>query len=146
MNVQLEDRVRSALEHEPKLVNPEDVAVAAESKTVTLRGTVPSFKERRAAVQAAGRVHGVHQVVDELVVKLFHDDRSDDQLRGAALRALVADGRVPADHVDVKVENAWVTLTGVVNHQSESNAAFEDVAGLEDVGGITNKIVVTTAG
>jgi hypothetical protein len=32
-----------------------------------------------------------------------------------------------------------------VRHQSESDAAFEDVAGLEDVGGITNAIEVVTA-
>jgi len=38
-----------------------------------------------------------------------------------------------------------VTLRGQVRHQAESDAAFEDMFGLEDVGGITNEIKVVTA-
>jgi osmotically-inducible protein OsmY len=37
------------------------------------------------------------------------------------------------------------TLKGQVRHQDESDAAFEDVSGLEGVGGITNEIKVVTA-
>jgi osmotically-inducible protein OsmY len=50
------------------------------------------------------------------------------------------------DTVDVTVANGWLTLSGRVKHQYESNAAFEAVAGLQHVGGITNKIQVVTAG
>ena len=145
MDAQLESRVRSALELEPRISNPVDVAVSAVSGTVTLLGTVPSFAQRRAAVDAARRVGGVHHVVDELEVKLFADDRSDDELRGAALQALISDVEVPSDHVDVEVTSGWVTLKGEVRHQFQSDAAFEDVARIQGVGGITNKIAVVTA-
>jgi osmotically-inducible protein OsmY len=50
------------------------------------------------------------------------------------------------DTVDVTVANGWLTLTGRVKHQDESNAAFEAAAQLPHVGGITNKIQVVTAG
>ena len=43
------------------------------------------------------------------------------------------------------VADGWVTLNGEVRHQHESDAAFEDVAKLEGVGGITNAIKVVTA-
>jgi hypothetical protein len=33
---------------------------------------------------------------------------------------------VPADLIDVKVADGWVTLTGDVSYQFESDAAFED--------------------
>ena len=41
---QLEERVRLALEREPRIANPRDVAIWVAAGTATLRGTVPSFK------------------------------------------------------------------------------------------------------
>jgi osmotically-inducible protein OsmY len=46
----------------------------------------------------------------------------------------------------VNVADRWLTLNGRVKHQSESDAAFEAVSDLPGVGGITNRIVVVTAG
>jgi osmotically-inducible protein OsmY len=53
---------------------------------------------------------------------------------------------VPDDAIDVRVSDEWLTLSGQVKHQADSNAAFEAVSGLPRVGGITNKIQVITAG
>jgi len=145
LDEQLEDRVRLAVEQDPRIANPRDVAIAVAAATATLRGTVPSFKQRRAVVEAAKDVRGVEYVVDELVVKWFGDQRSDDELRGAALQALIWDEVVPDDAVDVKVASGWITLKGEVKHQAESDAAFDDVARLDGVGGITNEIRVVTA-
>ena len=142
---QLEERVRAALDREPRIENPRDVAITAAAGAATLRGTLPSFKQRHAAVQAAKKVRGVEYVVDELTVKWFGDQRSDDELRGAALQALISDAEVPDDAIDVKVTAGWVTLKGEVRHQFESDAAFDDVARLQGVGGITNTIRVVTA-
>jgi osmotically-inducible protein OsmY len=54
------------------------------------------------------------------------------------------DAEVPAELIDVKVEDGWVTLKGDASFQFESDAAFDDVASLYGVTGITNKIRVTT--
>jgi osmotically-inducible protein OsmY len=54
------------------------------------------------------------------------------------------DSEVPAAAVDVKVSEGWVTLKGNVNYQYESDAAFDDVASMTGVLGITNEIKVTT--
>ena len=142
---QLEERVRAALEREPRIANPGDVAITVAAGAATLRGTVPSFKQRHACVEAAKRVMGVEYVVDELTVKWFGDQRSDDELRGGALQTLIWDVEVPDDDIDVKVSDGWVTLKGEVRHQFESDAAFDDVARLQGVGGITNEIRVVTA-
>ena len=44
----------------------------------------------------------------------------------------------------MKVGEGWVTLTGDVSYQFESDAAFEDVADMLGVVGVTSSIRVTT--
>ena len=143
-NIQLEDDVRSALERDPRILDPVTVAVSGESASVTLRGTVRSFKQRRAAVEDARSVGGVDYVNDELQVRWLEDDVRDDAIRGAALQSLMWDAEVPADAIDVSVKDGWATLKGEVKHQFQSDAVFDDVARIKGVGGITNKITVVT--
>ena len=139
------DEIRAALEQDRRLPHPAEVAVSERAGTVTLRGTVASPGQRRAAVQIASTVPGVRNVEDELRVDLR--DRSDDeQIRGVAIQALMSDPGVPDDRIELTVADAWLTLKGEVKHQYESNAAFEAVSGVPGVGGITNKIHVVTAG
>jgi osmotically-inducible protein OsmY len=68
--------------------------------------------------------------------------RSDAELRGMALQTIARDTEAPAELIDVKVEDGWVTLRGTVNWQFQSDAAYEDVANLFGVIGITNDIRV----
>jgi osmotically-inducible protein OsmY len=137
--------VRAALAADAHLHNPAEVAVSEQAGTVVLRGTVRSLHQRRLAVKTAKSVRGVRDVMDEIAID--PRDRWDDaEVRGAALQALIASDGVPADHLDVRVADGWLTLSGRVKHQSESNAAFEAVSGLPGVGGITNRIEVVTAG
>ena len=142
---QLQDRVRAALASDPRIPADADIAIAADNGVVTLRGTVASFKQRRAAVEDTESIHDVAQVFDDLKVHLLPGDVRDDELRGVALQALIWDSRVRVDEIDVSVANGWLTLTGEVKHQFQSDAAFEDVARLRGVGGVTNEIRVVTA-
>jgi osmotically-inducible protein OsmY len=142
---QVIDDVRAGYERDPRLDHPARLAVSERAGTVTLRGTVRSLHQRRVAIEIAKAVRGVRSVEDEIVVDprdLVHDD----EMRGAALNALIAAPGVPVESIDVHVDSGWITLRGRVKHQSESNAAFEAVAGLPGVGGVTNKIEVVTAG
>ena len=90
-------------------------------------------------------MRGVLAVVNELSVDPL-DHWDDDELKGAALQALMSSSDVPGNRIDVKVGAGWVTLKGKVKHQHESNAAFEAVSELPGVGGVTNEIKVITAG
>ena len=139
------EEVRATLESDSRVPHPGEIAASATASTVTLRGTVGSFGQRRAAVEIARSVPGVRGVTNELRVDL-RDRSEDDEVRGAALQALMSNAAVPADRVDVGVAAGWLTLKGKVKHQQESDAAFEAVSGLPGVGGITNEIKVITAG
>ena len=144
-NTEIDDEVRAAIDHDPRIPHTGEVAVFERDGLVTLRGSVGSFRQRRVAVQIARSVPGVRDVADELRIDL-QDRFEDDQIRGAALQALIWDPDVPDERIDVTVKNGWLTLKGDVRHQHESDAAFEEVSRLRGVGGITNEIRVITAG
>jgi hypothetical protein len=62
-----------------------------------------------------------------------------------ALQILHWDTQVPDEMIDVGVDEGWLTLSVTINYRLESNAAHEeDVAPLQGVVEITNKIEVIT--
>jgi osmotically-inducible protein OsmY len=142
-NDRIIDDVRTELATDPRLPYSDEIAVEAFGDTVTLRGTVGSFAQQRAAVADARRTRGVVDVYDELEVRLLGDDRRKDaEIRGAALQRLAWDSGIPGDYLDADVRDGWVTLKGDVDFQFQSDLAFDDVAGLHGVTGVTNEIRV----
>jgi osmotically-inducible protein OsmY len=84
-------------------------------------------------------------VHNELTVNLLGSwKRGDDEIKGIALQNLAWDVEVPSDEVKVSVEEGWVTLKGEVPYQYQSDAAFDDVANLYGVIGVSNDIKVVT--
>jgi osmotically-inducible protein OsmY len=143
INDSIVDDVRAVLANDPRLPAAEEIAVDALDGTVTLRGTVGSFAQQRAAVADARRGSGGADVFDELNVRLLDDDRREDaEIRGAALQRLIWDSLIPGEDLDVGVDDGWVTLKGEVEFQFQSDLAFDDVAGLYGVMGVTNEIKV----
>jgi osmotically-inducible protein OsmY len=143
-NAPLEGAVLSSLAADPRIPDSAEIAISADDGEVILRGTVESFRQRRAAAKDAAAVDGVEHIHDELKINLLGSEvREDDQIRGAALQTLIWDGEVPSS-VDAKVSEGWVTLKGTVSYQFESDAAFDDVATLYGVLGVTNDIKVIT--
>ena len=141
--VSIQAAILDALRMDPRIPHPEEIAVAVDGDAITLRGTVGSFTQRRAAVRDAREIDGVRDVHDDLSVRLLDAaQRSDAELRGMALQAIAWDTEAPVELIDVKVEDGWVTLRGTVGSQFESDAAYEDVANLFGVIGITNAIRV----
>jgi osmotically-inducible protein OsmY len=141
-NSDLERAVLSELFWDPA-VRATEVAVSADGGRVTLRGTVGSLHQRRAACKAAKRVRGVTDVKDEVRVNLMDDySRPDAELRGMALQALVWNGQVPDKGIDVTVKDGWITLTGEVEWQYQRDEAETAVANLIGVLGVVNEIEV----
>ncbi|MFC5268836.1 BON domain-containing protein [Kribbella qitaiheensis] len=134
--------VNDELFWDPK-VDSAAIAVSADDGTVTLRGTVGSLREKREARKAAQRVFGVNSVDNQLKVRLLGGQgRSDSELRGFVLQALMLDSLVPAT-VDAKVSDGFVTLTGTVSWQyqrDEADLVASSIAGLLDV---FNEIEIT---
>jgi osmotically-inducible protein OsmY len=142
--VRIENDILEALTDDPRVPAPKEIAVKAYDGTVTLRGTVGTFAQRRAAEKDADGVEGVVAVDNELQVRLMDEyAREDAEIRGAALQTLMWDSELPVGAIDVKVLDGWVTLEGYVNHQYQSDAAFDDVSKLFGIYGITNKITVS---
>jgi osmotically-inducible protein OsmY len=142
-NTPLEGAVLEHLDGDPRISDSTQIAVSADEGIVILRGTVASFSQSRAAANVANKVRGVHEVDNQLEVNLPGMDRRDDnEIRGAALQLLIWDTDVPSDSVDVEVENGRVSLKGKVAYQFQSDAAYDDVASMPGVYGITNEIVV----
>ncbi len=141
--VSVHEAVREALDKDSRLPHSSEVAVLVEDGVVTLRGTVGSFVQRVAAVRDARKVPGVEYVDDQIEVRILDPEgRSDAEVRGFALEALASDPDVPADLIDIKVTDGLVTMTGEVSYQFQSDAAYDDVADVFGVIGITNDIRV----
>jgi osmotically-inducible protein OsmY len=134
-NDELERHVKEELAWEPQ-IDPEAIAVSVEDGRVTLRGTVGSPGEKRAAAKAAERVFGVVAVDNKLEVRLLDERRRDDaELRADVLQALMLNSLVPST-VDVKVDHGLVTLTGSANwnHQRiEAERVASTIVGTLDV-------------
>lgn len=145
VNVELNDQILSNIALDPRIPAPLKIAAEVDSGVATLRGTVESFPQKRAAVQDARKVPGVRAVDDHLRVSPVGSAlRGDDEIRGIALQRVMWDAEIPDGAVNVKVEDGWVTLKGEVKFQFQSDAAFADVASLYGVVGITNEIKVVT--
>jgi len=69
-NCQLQRDVIDELAWDPK-VDSEGIAVSVDDATVTLRGTVGSFRQKRDAQKAAERVFGVMMVDNHLEVRIL---------------------------------------------------------------------------
>jgi osmotically-inducible protein OsmY len=141
---EIEDEVREALRSDDRIRSPHLIAVLADTiGTVDLRGAVENLAERRAAVHDAREIDGVFEVIDRLKIHPLLTGRlGDDAVRAAALQELESDPRVLARHLDVSVEEGWVTLSGFVWHDEQRAQAAEDVAGVDGVTGVTNRIAV----
>jgi osmotically-inducible protein OsmY len=140
---EIEADVRAEIVLDPRIPDADEIAISTSDGAVTLRGTVGSFAQRRAAVADARKIQGVYDVYDELEVRLLNDSRREDaEIRGAALQRLEWDSEIPGDAIRVSVKDGWVTLKGDVVFQLQSDEAFNRVASLHGVTGVTNKLRV----
>jgi len=137
--------VTDELYWDPK-VDGEAIAVSVDDGVVSLRGTVGSFREKQEAKHDAERIYGVKDVKNELDVRILNEHRrSDAELRGAVLQAMMLDSLVPST-IDAKVDNGVVTLTGKANWQYQRDEA-ESVAGnLLGVMGVEDEIELIAPG
>jgi osmotically-inducible protein OsmY len=136
-NDELQLSVADELFWDPKVDN-EEIAVSADGGSVTLRGTVGSFRQKREARKAAERVYGVVSVDNQLEVRILTGQRRDDaDLRGDVLQALMLDSLVPGT-VDANIKDGFVTLTGAVDWQFQREEAAFIAGNILGVTGVEN--------
>ena len=139
---QLQRNVSDEIASDPKVDHAAVAVFANDAGTVTLRGTVGSFRQKRDARQAAERVHGVVYVENELTVRILTKSRrADADLRGDVLQALLLNSLIPTT-VDAKVQDGYVTLSGAVDWQYQRDEAMFVAGNVLGVTGVDNEIGV----
>src|SRR5262245_4751187 len=138
----LHTKVEGELLGDPRL-DAREIAVAVDGGgAVTLRGTVSTMGEKLRAARSAMHVDGVTKVHNFLVVgDLPGDGHADTVLRAEVLEALMVNPVVP-ESVDATVHDGIVTLSGTVLHARERDEAERTAAGVPDVAGVKDHILV----
>lgn len=141
-DTQLRQEIQLELSWDPA-VKSTDIGVIVKDGVVTLTGDLTSYAEKHAVEHAVQRVHGVKAVAVEMHVHLVPSlERSDADIALAARRALDWSVLVPDGHVQITVENGWLTLTGEVTWAYEREAAERCVRDLIGVVHVNNLITV----
>jgi osmotically-inducible protein OsmY len=128
------------------VITPRDnpkIGVAVADGVVTLDGEVDSYSKKWAAYRAAGRVLGVKEVVDEIKVKLPGSFKlADEEIGRAAVHAIELNVSAPHDRINVRVQDASITLTGEADWAYQREAAERAVRYLNGVAWVSNQITV----
>jgi osmotically-inducible protein OsmY len=124
-------------------VDAASIGVQVADGVVTLSGQTPSYGAKLAAQEAAHRVAGVRDVVNEIQVRLpGHHVRTDEDLVHAVRQALEWNVLLPADRIQTTIAAGWVTLDGDVyswRQRVDAEAAVRHLAGIV---GVTNHLKV----
>ncbi|HMA00792.1 MAG: BON domain-containing protein [Gemmatimonas sp.] len=143
-DTELQRDVSEELKWDPRIIDDE-IGISVRSGVVTLTGSVPSFAQKLAAVEAVERVAGVRAVAQELSIKAPDAfQQSDTDLAHQILNTLAWDIEVPHQNIKARVENGWVTLEGEVDWQFQRNAAERVVRYLIGVKGVSNLLTIKT--
>jgi osmotically-inducible protein OsmY len=143
-DTELQKHVMEEIKFDPLLAPiASSIGVAAKHGVVTLSGEVETFIQKHALEDAAKRVRGVSFVAVDIEVKIGARTRKSDSeiathIKNAMSRLSIIDKAL----LDVKVDNGWVTLEGMVRWNYQRVAAEEYVRNLEGVTGITNIITI----
>jgi len=122
-------------------VDASNIDVDVVGGVVYLRGTVPTYYEKRVATEIVNRIKGVVDVVNELRVAPV-TPRSDAAIAADVRAALERDAWVDADKITVTVTNGVVYLSGTVDSYTEKSYAESDAWSVEGVVDVVNNITI----
>jgi osmotically-inducible protein OsmY len=124
-------------------VDETDVGVQVHNGIVTLTGYISAYAKKIAARDAAHRVYGVLDVVDDMKVRIPTVwERTDEDVAQAVRNALKWDVLVRDDKITTTVSSGIVTLLGQVNTWMQRYDAERCVQRLTGVKGVINQITI----
>ena len=122
-DLKIKEDVLEELEWQPN-IDKNQIEVTVNDGIVTLKGTVDSYSKKIAAENAAQNVYGVKAVVEDIKIKYNSGKgKTDKDIAKAAVDTLKWNSSVPDESIKIKVEDAWVYLSGVVPWEYQKNAA-----------------------
>jgi osmotically-inducible protein OsmY len=126
-------------------VDETEVGVQVKNGVVTLTGTIGALAKKLAAIDAAHRVFGVLDVVDDMKVSVpSFWERTDQDIAAAVRHALEWDVTVPDEQIKSTVKGGVVTLEGTVQTWSARQSAEIAVQRLMGVRNVVNRISIPT--
>ena len=132
-DAQIRDDVLEEMDYDP-FVTTNDIAVLVNDGVVTLDGVADSYGTRRAAEQAAWRVYGVRNVIDNVAVApRMLGEPTDEEIAVDLRHRLEKDFLVPKGRINASVEDGIATLRGAVRWHVQREAAEEEA---EDTTGV----------
>lgn len=136
----LKQDIVDELEFEPS-IDATDIGVGVEDGIVTLNGHVSSYAQKLTIERLVSHVKGVKGIAEDIEVRYPGPaGTADDEVARRAVNMLKWSTVVPADKVQVKVQNGWVTLTGTLDWNYQKIAAADAVRNLAGVTNISNLI------
>jgi len=136
---QLKQTVRDAL-YQDMRIEPFDVTVDASYGHVTLRGAVPTYRQKQLAELDARDVVGVAWVSNLLSVRT--EPRSDYAILHDIQSAIDSDYSLNSQDIKVRVQNGMATLTGNVNGYYDKSHATTVASNVLGVWNVVNNISV----
>jgi hyperosmotically inducible protein len=146
----MQDRISREVFHElvmlPQLTIFDNLQYKVDGNKVTLMGQVQDAILKDSAEKVVKKIEGVESVNNQ--IEILPPSSNDDRIRRQVARALFNDerlfrysmGSVPPIHIIVK--NGHVTLEGVVNSQSDKDAATVRANGVPGVFSVENHLQV----
>lgn len=139
---QIKADVLAELKWDPN-IDETEVGVQVKNGVVTLTGNVSTYTKKLAAREAAHRVSGVLDVVDDMHVRLPRAwERTDEEVAQAVRNALRWDTLVPDERIMSTVSGGVVTLEGDVDTWTQRADAEKAVQRLIGVRNVINRITV----
>jgi osmotically-inducible protein OsmY len=143
-DAQVKADVLAELEWDPT-VSETEVGVQVRNGVVTLTGSISAYPKKFAARDAAHRVVGVLDVVDDMKVKIPSAwERTDEDIAKAVRNGLKWDVLVPEERITTTVSSGMITLQGSVDTWTQRYHAERAVCNLTGVRGVVNQISVVT--
>lgn len=137
---QLRQEVEDELTNNPA-IDANRIGVAVADGIITLTGQVADYAQKVAAEKSALRIAGVVAVVVRIDVKLRATDQRTDEDIALSVRAVLDwISGLDEDAIKIKVEKAWVTLSGEVQDGYRSHIAEKNIEHMRGVTGVTNNI------
>lgn len=143
-DAQIKQDILDELAWQPS-IDETQIGVIVEDGIATLTGTVDTYAKKIAAENAAKSVQGVKAVAEDIEVRYSSSTtKTDTDIAKKAVDALKWNSSVPDDKIKIKVEDAWIYLTGEVQWSYQKDAAKRAVENLMGVKGVINNITLKT--
>ena len=135
----VQELVLAALQREPG-IDAAAIGVSVVDGVVTLRGTVPTVRDKWLAERTARHLDTVRAVANDLEVSRHDATTTDAGIARAVADAIEWDSAIPADRVKATVRHGWVTLSGTTTWQFQRAAAERAARNVLGVKGVVNAI------